>query len=122
MTTKETVATVESTEEKSLESVTDAVKEGVADATKTVNTVLPAIGKVVSKTVYNGCYYISFGVTFSALTVGKLLPIDNVVGRGLHDGAEAAKDTITRRAEEVAEVETKAIESTSEQTEAAAST
>lgn len=120
MTTTETIANAESSEEKSLESVADAVKEGAEDATKAASTVLPVVGKILSKTVYSGCYYISFGVTFGALTVGKFMPINNIVGRGLHDGAEAAKETISKRAE-LPDPESTIIEVTAEQTEASAS-
>ena len=116
MNTIETVEVLKSTEEQGLESVADAVKEGAADATKTAAAVLPGIGKILSKSIYNGCYYISFGVTFSALTVAKLLPVDNTAGRGLHDGAEAAKETITRRAE-LTEAKSTVAEVDAEQTE-----
>jgi hypothetical protein len=120
MTTTETGTNVEFTEENSLERVANAVKEGAADANKAASTVLPAIGKILSKTVYNGCYYISFGVTFSALTVGRLLPRDNIAGRGLHDGALAAKEKVGRLGE-LPEAESTIIEVAAEQTEASAS-
>jgi hypothetical protein len=117
MTTTETITNIEFTEENSLESVASAMKEGAADANKAASIVLPVIGKILSKTVYNGCYYISFGVTFSALTVGRLLPRDNVAGRGLHDGVLAAKEKVSRRAE-LPEAESADIEIAAEQTEA----
>jgi hypothetical protein len=103
MTSTETIANTESNEYKVPESIAVAVREGVEDATEAASTVLPAIGKTLTNTVYSGCYYLAFGVTFSALTVAKLLPVDTLVGRGLHDGAEAAKERISRQADLIPE-------------------
>jgi hypothetical protein len=52
--------------------------------------------------------------------VGKLLPRDNVAGRGLHDGALAAKEKISRLGE-LPEVGRAVIEVAAEQTKASAS-
>jgi hypothetical protein len=52
--------------------------------------------------------------------VGRLLPRDNVAGRGLHDGVLAAKEKISRLGEQP-EVGKAVIEVSAEQTEASAS-
>jgi hypothetical protein len=77
-------------EEKSFSGVGEAVKEGTADAAQDASNVLPAIGRFLSKTVYGGCYYAAYGVTFGALTVAKLIPTDNAFVHGLQEGSKAA--------------------------------
>jgi hypothetical protein len=115
MTQDSVEAHAEETENTSLSSVGEAVKEGAADAKQGVETILPAVGKFVSKALYGGCYYAAYGVTFGALTVGKLIPTDNAVVHGLQDGAEAAAADIQKRSEAVAEATVETATPTSEE-------
>jgi predicted S18 family serine protease len=66
------------------------VHEGTEQARQTAEEVLPAVGELITKTLYGTFYYAAFGVTFTALTIAKLIPTDSPVAHGLHDGAEAA--------------------------------
>jgi len=77
----------------------ESVKAGASAAQEAVANFWPAVGRNLRKFVYNGCYYVSFGVTFSALTVANLVPTDNIMGKALADGAEAAKEAFHKQHE-----------------------
>ena len=49
--------------------------------------------------VYRAAYGVSFGVVFTAVFLVELLPENNVVRRGLEDGAEAGFDSAVAKAE-----------------------
>jgi hypothetical protein len=76
---------------------TDAIREGASDAREAVAGFFPAIGNAIHKGVYNGFYYATYGVVFSALVVGRLIPSNNAMGEGVHDGFEAAKKDFAER-------------------------
>lgn len=78
-----------------LDSASEGVQQGVADASTAASESASSISQSLSKAVYNTFYYASYYVTFTALTVVKLLPLDNAVGHGLHDGAEAAQKALS---------------------------
>ncbi|HUL12900.1 MAG TPA: hypothetical protein VLU73_12135 [Methylococcaceae bacterium] len=90
-------ASVESTAPSSTNIMVESVKAGAGAAQEAVADFLPVVGKTLRKLVYNGFYYVSFGVTFSALTVASLVPTDNVMGQALADGAEAAKEVFRKQ-------------------------
>lgn len=115
MTQDAVETTVEVVESTSLSSVGEAVKEGAADAAQGVNTVLPAVGKFLSKALYDGCYYAAYGVTFGALTVAKLIPTDNALVHGIQDGAEAAAADVQKRQETVAEAAVETVTTAAEE-------
>ena len=77
----------------------ESVKAGASAAREAVANFWPAVGRNLRKQVYDGCYYVSFGVTFSALTVANLVPTDNIMGKALADGAEAAKEACHKQHE-----------------------
>jgi hypothetical protein len=80
--------------------LSNAVKEGAADAAQKASEVLPAVGKFLSKAVYGTCYYASYGVTFGALAVAKAIPADSAMSRGFHDGADSAMADFKKRQEQ----------------------
>lgn len=80
----------------------EAVQEGTAQAKQTAAEVLPAVGELVTKTLYGTCYYAAFGVTFAALAIAKMIPTESPVAHGLHDGAEAATKQFAAHAEQQA--------------------
>jgi len=54
--------------------------------------------KPVSRLVYRAVYTISYGVVFGALISAKLLvPKGSVIENGLHDGAQAAINSVRER-------------------------
>lgn len=77
-----------------LGSASDGIQQGVADANAAASESASSISQSLGKVVYNTFYYASYYVTFAALTAAKLLPLDNAVGRGLHDGAAAAQQAL----------------------------
>jgi hypothetical protein len=49
--------------------------------------------------VYNTVYCVSYGVVFSALMIGKLIPGSGLIGRALRDGASSARQNFDERQE-----------------------
>jgi len=82
-----------------------AIQEGVADATAAAAEAVPALGRLLSKSVYGAFYYASYGVVFGALTIAHLVPTNNIIGEGLRDGAKAARQAFSQRLESEAEAE-----------------
>lgn len=92
---EEAAEAVENVYEASAEAVRGvpaAIREGASDARRAAAGILPAMGAMVRKGVYNGFYYGSYGVVFGALVVSRLVPSNNAVGQGIHDGAVAARE------------------------------
>lgn len=85
--------------EESSTSVARAISEGAAEAYSAASNVIPALGKAVRKTVYSGFYYATYGVVFSSLVIASMLPSDNAMGEGIHDGTEAARRAFQERQE-----------------------
>jgi len=54
------------------------------------------IQEFASKTVYSTFYYFSYGVCFAGYLAGKVIPKTGVVGQGLRDGSEAAREAVER--------------------------
>lgn len=50
----------------------------------------------INKTIYKSGYYLSYGVVFPTCFIAGLVPTDNAMGRGLIDGAHAARDAVQR--------------------------
>jgi hypothetical protein len=48
------------------------------------------LDRAVSGGAYEGAYYLAYGVTFGAMLVGRCIPRDSAVAKGLHAGADAA--------------------------------
>jgi len=61
-----------------------------------ISQILPAIGASASKAVYGTFYYASYGVVFSALTVAHVIPMNNIMGRAIKDGAADAKQAVEK--------------------------
>ncbi|MCU0733951.1 MAG: hypothetical protein MUF20_00310 [Methylotetracoccus sp.] len=98
--TEEVVAEVVTEESKGLAKV---ISESAADACSAASNVLPEAGKLVRKVVYKGFYYATYGVVYSSMVVGSLIPSHSAVGEGLHDGAAAARKDFASRGETVTE-------------------
>ncbi len=73
-----------------------------AEITEQAKTPAADLGTGLSKAIYSGFYYLSYGAVFGALMIAKLAPTDNIMGKGLKDGAEAAKAAFHKRQEEQA--------------------
>jgi hypothetical protein len=70
------------------ETITDAIREGACDARSAVDS----LRGMVRQGVYNGFYYLTYGVVFGGLVVGSLIPSNNAMGEGVKAGFKAARD------------------------------
>jgi hypothetical protein len=61
------------------------------------SNLLPALGELISTTVYTGAYYAAFTATAGLYLTAKLLPTDNALGRGIHDGTDAARNVLEKK-------------------------
>lgn len=57
---------------------------------------VPAGESIVSRSLYNCGYYLGYGIMFPTTLVVRSLPLDNVIGHGLADGAHAATEAAER--------------------------
>jgi len=73
------------------------ITEGAADARTAASNATLAAGKAARKTVYSGFYYLTYGVVYGTLFVGSLIPSNNAMGEGVHDGAAAARKDFDAR-------------------------
>jgi hypothetical protein len=80
-----------------------AIREGADDARQAVTNFFPAVQRVLHKGVYRSFYVLSYGAVFGALTVGRLIPSNNAMGEGVHDGFAAAKKDFADRKANAAE-------------------
>lgn len=63
---------------------------------------LPSIEKYLGNAVYGAFYCVSYGVVFSALTVARMVPTNNLIGRAIKEGALAARSAQEKISEEPA--------------------
>ena len=56
----------------------------------------PAAGRLLSRTVYNGCYYTSYGITFPTVFLVHMIPGGVPLAAGISDGARSAQDYVRR--------------------------
>ncbi len=87
--TEASQATLESTAENA-GSLVEAISAGAEAASSAAAGLIPAVGGLIHKGVYNGFYCLSYGVVFGALVVGKLIPSNNAMGDGVRNGFKAA--------------------------------
>jgi putative methionine-R-sulfoxide reductase with GAF domain len=76
------------------------ITEGAADARTAASNATQAAGKAARKTIYSGFYYVTYGVVYSTLFVGSLIPSNNAMGEGVHDGAAAARKDFDARGQQ----------------------
>ena len=80
----------------------NAVRDGAGDAVLRAQQAVPAAGKFVSRAVYSGFYYLSYGVVFPTLLVTNFVPGFGPIGDGLVGGAHAALDVVAEMKEKSA--------------------
>ncbi len=79
-----------------MESAVESESVAPSEGPSFISQVLPAIGGSISKAVYGTCYYASYGVVFGALTVAHLIPMNNIMGRAIRDGAADAQQAVEK--------------------------
>jgi hypothetical protein len=89
------------TEDSTMNSVADAMRNAAATATdhaakmkEAVSVAGPAAMRSLSKLSYTSAYVCSYGVTYAAVFLANALPSENALMRGFADGARAAKDAL----------------------------
>jgi hypothetical protein len=50
----------------------------------------------VSRMIYSGSYALAYGIVYATVFVAQLMPQDNPVMHGFHDGGKAAMDELSR--------------------------
>lgn len=73
------------------------ITDSAAEACTAASNAIPAASKLARKAVYNGFYFASYGIIYSAMVVGSLVPSNNAMGEGVHDGATAARRDFAAR-------------------------
>lgn len=82
----------------------EGLKEGASQARRAAGELLPNVGRACSKVVYTGFYGVSYGVVFSGLLIGSLIPKSSAVAKGVCDGADSATKAFAKRREEKAAI------------------
>jgi N-acetylmuramic acid 6-phosphate (MurNAc-6-P) etherase len=75
---------------RALSLVTQAARDGAADARVAADRMLAATSRFTSRLVYTTCYTTSYGFVFPAMLLARAIPRNNEAVRGLIDGANAA--------------------------------
>ncbi len=65
----------------------EAIHEGIGDA----RAAAASFRGILHKGVYNGFYYLTYGVVFGSLVVGSFIPSNNAMGDGVREGFKAAR-------------------------------
>ena len=52
--------------------------------------------QTMSRMIYSGSYALAYGLVYATVFVVQLLPQDNPVMHGFHDGSKAAMDELSR--------------------------
>ena len=99
--THEASVQAEITEQSAMQLVADpcsaeTVESEAAAATAAPSSaeVLPVIGKYLGKAVYGTFYCASYGVVFTALIVARIVPMNNLIGCAIKEGALAAENAL----------------------------
>lgn len=114
------VSADKTTEEASVENVTETVKKskvalvgikkGAVAAKQAATKIASAPSKLFNSAIYGACYGISYGAVFTSCVIVKMLPVNSLVTKGFHDGAKVArKDFKTRQEKHVALEDSKVV-------------
>jgi hypothetical protein len=79
------------------EGLAGAFREGAEDARAAAEGFVPAVGKLIHDGVYSTFYTLTYGVVFTSLVVGSLIPSDNAMGEGVRDGIKDARQAFEGR-------------------------
>ncbi|HEY8034775.1 MAG TPA: hypothetical protein VIF37_04220 [Methylobacter sp.] len=67
------------------------VKKGAIAAKEAATKIAAAPSKVFDSAVYSACYGMSYGVVFTSLAIGKMLPVNSHAMKGFRDGVKVAR-------------------------------
>jgi hypothetical protein len=77
-----------------MRSAADAIRDGAADAKTSVHDVLPKAQHFVSRGIYHGSYYLSYGVVFPTVFLCHIIPGGQSLASGIVDGAVAGAEYV----------------------------
>jgi len=77
-----------------MQSAAAAMRDGAADASARVHELVPQVQHFISRGVYNGSYYFSYGVVFPTVFLCHLIPGGKSLASGIVDGALAGADYV----------------------------
>src|SRR5262245_4090254 len=77
-----------------MQAAAGAMRDGAADARAKVQEVLPNVQHYVSLGIYNGSYYLSYGVVFPAVFLIHVIPGGKSLASGIVDGAVAGAEYV----------------------------
>jgi hypothetical protein len=75
-----------------LNTITQAARDGAADAREMANRVWASTSLFLCRFVYTTSYTLSYGIVFPATLIARSIPRDNAAVRGLIDGARDATE------------------------------
>jgi hypothetical protein len=73
-----------------INTITQAARDGAADAREMANRVWASTSLFVCRFVYTTSYTLSYGIVFPATLIARSVPTNNAAVRGFIDGARAA--------------------------------
>jgi hypothetical protein len=79
-----------------LDLVSQAARDGAADARDAAIRTWNATSQIASRVVYSACYAVSYGVVFPAVFLAQSIPQNNAAVRGLVEGAQDAIHRVDR--------------------------
>ncbi|RUL83951.1 hypothetical protein [Tautonia sociabilis] len=88
-----------------LDLVSQAARQGAVDASEAAARSWTAASRFARRFVYTTTYTVSYGVVFPCVFLAKSVPVNNAAGRGLIDGARAARTRVDRMLSPAPEVE-----------------
>jgi hypothetical protein len=71
-----------------------AVGNTAGEMADEVRGFIPAVGKLLSRAVYHGCYFTTYGITFPTVLLVNVIPGGISLAAGISDGARSARDYV----------------------------
>ncbi len=77
-----------------MHTVAGALADGVGEATANVHEALPKMDRIVTRGVYKGSYYLTYGIVFPTALLFQVIPGGKALAAGIVDGALAGRDYV----------------------------
>lgn len=84
-----------------MQTVESAAEAAVEEVAAIVEPARRRFGESLGKAVYGTCYYAAYSVVYGSLSLARLVPMDNLVGRAIRDGAADARSAVERQPEAI---------------------
>lgn len=77
-----------------VQTVAGALCDSAGEAAANVQKALPKVGRVVSRGIYHGSYYLTYGIVFPTALLIHVIPGGKSLAAGICDGAIAGRDYV----------------------------